>query len=122
VLRKLPPEQLLEPHSAVYAAVILLDENDAEGAKQYIAEAKEGPIYPEEKKLLEEALAKAAAIPPLPAPAPNESVAPPPAALPPAVTPTGVPMPIAAPTPTPLPTAAPTPMAEHPLAAPAGTP
>ena len=68
VLRALPQEQLLEPHAAAYVAVIYLDENQLEAAKQYVDAAKEGSIYPEEKKLLEEAIAKAAAVPPLPTP------------------------------------------------------
>jgi hypothetical protein len=109
VLRALPPEQLLEPHVAVYAAVIYLDENRLEAAKPYIAAAKEGAIYPEEKKLLDEALAKAASIPPLPEPEPPTASATPP--------PPSAPQP-SAPivTPTPLPTEAPTPAPrEHPL-------
>ncbi|MFL6588999.1 MAG: tetratricopeptide repeat protein, partial [Chthoniobacterales bacterium] len=58
IMRKLPPEGLHDPHAAVYAAILLLDENDAPAAQEYIFAAQAGPIYPEEKKLLEEAVAK----------------------------------------------------------------
>ena len=120
ILRSLPREQLLEPHSAVYTAVIYLDENQVEAAKEYVAAAREGPIYPEEKNLLEEALAKVAALPPLPAPEPAEPMT----TLPPApVAPKPVAMPTASPTVTPLPTVPPTPAGrEHPLAAPSASP
>lgn len=70
ILRKLAPEQLSDPQQAVYAAILLLDENQIDAAKQYVEAAKEGPIYPEEKQLLDEALAKAAATP-TPAPEPE---------------------------------------------------
>jgi lipopolysaccharide biosynthesis regulator YciM len=119
ILRTLPPERLLEPHSAAFVAVIYLDENQVEAAKPYVAAANEGPIYPEEKKLLEEALAKVAAIPPLPAPGPAEPEA---APAPPPVVPPPVPMPTATPTPTPVPTTAPTPIDPHPLAMPSPPP
>jgi hypothetical protein len=49
VLRTLPPDRLLEPHSAVYVAVIYLDENQVDAAKPYIAAANDGPIYPRRK-------------------------------------------------------------------------
>src|SRR5438874_855805 len=58
VLRKFPPEALHESHAAVYAAVILLDLNQTDGAKEYIQVAKHGPIYAEEKRLLEDELNK----------------------------------------------------------------
>jgi hypothetical protein len=124
VLRKLRPEQLLDPHTAVYAAVILLDESQVDAAKPYVAAAKEGPIYPEEKKLLEEALAKIDAIPPLPAAGPGDAATPPPAApvaSPPLATP-APPAPAPAASVTPLPTAAPTVRPDHPLAAPTMAP
>ncbi|MFN2507768.1 MAG: hypothetical protein ABR589_03235 [Chthoniobacterales bacterium] len=87
VLNKLPPEELLVPHAAVYAAVLLLDENQLEQAKPYLEAAKQGPIYPEEKKLLEEALAKVAATPPASA---GPVTQPSPAAAPPKESPTPV--------------------------------
>jgi hypothetical protein len=58
IMKKLPPEGVLDPHAAVYAAVLLLDENQAPAAQEYVFAAQAGPIFPEEKKLLEEALAK----------------------------------------------------------------
>ena len=58
VMKKLPPEQLHEPHVAIYMAVLLLDENQVEAAREYLVLAEKGPIFPEEKKLLEEARAK----------------------------------------------------------------
>ena len=53
-LRKLPPDELRDPHAAVYAALLLDDDNQIEAANQYIAIARAGPIFPEEKQLLEE--------------------------------------------------------------------
>ena len=58
ILKKLDPEQLHDPHAAVYAAVLFLDDNQTETAKDYIAASKKGAIFPEEKKLLEEAISK----------------------------------------------------------------
>jgi predicted Zn-dependent protease len=72
IIRKLPPESVRDPHAAVYAAILLLDENDSVGAQEYISAAQAAPIYPEEKKLLEEAIAKAKS----PMPAPSASPAP----------------------------------------------
>ncbi|MGB8341057.1 MAG: hypothetical protein WCE51_05665 [Chthoniobacterales bacterium] len=54
VLQKLSPDQLRDPHAAVYAALLYDDDNQVEAANQYIALAKAGPIFPEEKQLLEE--------------------------------------------------------------------
>lgn len=111
ILRKLPPEQLLESHTAAYIAVLLLDDNQPEAAKQYIAAAKQGPLYPEEKKLLDEAMSKsAAAVPAVVAPSPGPGLVPPP---PPTPTPSSV-------NATPAPTVAP--QQEHPLVAPSATP
>jgi len=73
ILKKLPNEQLHDPHAAVFTAVLLLDENQPELAKEYIDAANRGPIFPEEKQLLEEAKAKGSASPP---PTPNASPAP----------------------------------------------
>ncbi len=80
ILQKLPPEALHESHSAVYAAVLLLDENQADGAKEYIQVAKRGPIYAEEKRLLEDELAKIAGVAPTPTPLPSPSPTPAPSA------------------------------------------
>ncbi len=63
IMKKLPPEGVLDPHAAVYAALLLLDENQAPAAQEYVFAAQAGPIFPEEKKLLEEALAKVKSTP-----------------------------------------------------------
>lgn len=77
VLRKLPSEKLHEPRVAVYLAVLLLDDNKPEVAREYIEAAHAGPIFTEEKKLLEEAQQKTQATPaPTPAPAPPAPVSP----------------------------------------------
>jgi predicted Zn-dependent protease len=73
IMKKLPPEGVLDPHAAVYAAVLLLDENQAPAAQEYVFAAQAGPIFPEEKKLLEEALAK---VKTTPAPSPSAAVSP----------------------------------------------
>jgi thioredoxin-like negative regulator of GroEL len=54
ILKKLPPEALHDSHNAVYAAVVLLDLNQNDAAKEYIQAAKRGPLYAEEKRLLED--------------------------------------------------------------------
>jgi hypothetical protein len=69
ILNKLPPEGVHDPHAAVYAALLLLDENNGGAAQEYIAAAQAGPIFPEEKKLLDEALTKIKATP-TPSPSP----------------------------------------------------
>lgn len=69
IIKKLPIEGLHDPHAAAYAAVLLLDENQISAAQEFLAAAREGPIYPEEKKLLDEAIAKANASASSPTPA-----------------------------------------------------
>ena len=70
VLKNVPEDEFADPHLAVIAAVLFLDENKPEEAQPYLDIARDGPLYPEEKKLLNEATAKAAAVPsPIP-PAP----------------------------------------------------
>ena len=71
ILQKLPAETLHEPHAAVYVAVLLLDLNQTEAAKEYIQIARKGPIYAEEKHLLEDEVNKAAGISPTPTPSPT---------------------------------------------------
>src|SRR6266581_194124 len=71
ILQKLSPETLHEPHAAVYAAVLLLDVNQTDAAKEYIQVAKHGPIYAEEKRLLEDELTKISGAPPSPTPSPT---------------------------------------------------
>jgi predicted Zn-dependent protease len=82
ILKKLKPEDLHDPHAAVYAAVLLLDDNQAAPAKEFIDIAQHGPIFVEEKKLLDETLSK------LNAPPANSSPA---ASATPSGTPTTVP-------------------------------
>jgi hypothetical protein len=76
IMKKLPPEGVHDPHAAVYAAVLLLDENQVPAAQEYISAAQAAPIFPEEKKLLDEAIAKAKAPTPSPSPAPSPSPTP----------------------------------------------
>src|SRR5437588_1760582 len=76
ILQKLPPETLRESHAAVYAAILLLDLNQTDKAKAYIQIAKHGPIYAEEKRLLEDEVNKAAGISPTPTPAPTPTATP----------------------------------------------
>ncbi|HEY2139817.1 MAG TPA: tetratricopeptide repeat protein [Chthoniobacterales bacterium] len=63
IINKLPREAVHDPHAAVYAALLLLDENQAPAAQEYVFAAQTGPIFPEEKKLLDEALAKSRSTP-----------------------------------------------------------
>ena len=51
VLKKLNPEQLHDPHAAVYTAVLLLDDNQTEAAKEYIAREQEGSDLPRRKEI-----------------------------------------------------------------------
>ncbi|CAN5772366.1 hypothetical protein BH20VER1_BH20VER1_12350 [soil metagenome] len=85
VLQKLSHHVLLDPHWAAYAAVLLLDEHKIEEAKDYIFSARKGPLFPEEKKLLDDALAKSLAE--TPPPPPEEEASPAPAETEPEVTP-----------------------------------
>jgi Tfp pilus assembly protein PilF len=60
IINKLPPDQLHDPHAAVYVALLLVDANQLEAAKEYIDAVDDGRIYAEEKKLLDEAKVKLA--------------------------------------------------------------
>lgn len=75
VINKLPVDQLHDSHAAVYAAVLLADENMIDAAKDYIETARRGPIFAEEKKLLEEVTARIAALA-TPSPSPPPTAAP----------------------------------------------
>ena len=79
IVRSLPPEQLHNPHAAVYVAVVLVEGSELQRAKDYIDAAETGKLYPEEKKLLEEAKTKLMAAPAIPSPAesPTSSPTPP---------------------------------------------
>jgi predicted Zn-dependent protease len=69
ILQKLPPDQLHDPHAAVYVALLMAEANDAELARDYIAAADAGDIYPEEDQLLDEAKTKLAIASATPSPA-----------------------------------------------------
>ncbi len=72
ILKKLPNEKLHDSHAAVYVAILLLDENQPELAKEYLEAAQHGPLFPEEKRLLDEAKKKFDALP-SPTPGGNSS-------------------------------------------------
>ncbi len=74
ILHELPPAALRDSHAAVYAVVLLLDDGKDAEAQGYITAAQEGPLFPEEKKLLEEAIARAT---PIATPAPDAPIPPP---------------------------------------------
>jgi predicted Zn-dependent protease len=76
IMKKLPAEELHDSHAAVYAAVLLLDENQIAAAQEYILAAQSGLIFPEEKKLLDEAIAKASAAGPSPSTSPSATATP----------------------------------------------
>ena len=66
IIQSLSPDQLHDPHAAVYIALLLVEGNELDRAKDYIDAAENGKLYPEEKKLLGEAKTKltaASAIP-----------------------------------------------------------
>ena len=76
ILRKLPPEKLHDPRLALYLAVLLLNDGKPEAAREFIDEANSGFVFPEEKKLLEEAVQKHPLVPSpstTPQPSPNAS-------------------------------------------------
>jgi cytochrome c-type biogenesis protein CcmH/NrfG len=77
VLQKLPPEKLHDPRVALYLAVLLLDHGKGDAAQEFIDVANSGFVFPEEKKLLQEALQKHQ-----PTSAPNTSTPATPAPLP----------------------------------------
>jgi hypothetical protein len=82
VLKKLPPDALRDPHNAVYAAVLLLDLNQGDAAREYIQSAKRGQLYSEEKRLLEDERAKIPGASPSPAAAPTPTQTPTPRPVP----------------------------------------
>jgi hypothetical protein len=87
IIKKLPPDQLYDPHAAVYVALLLVDSNQAEAATEYIDAADDGKIYAEEKKLLDEARTKLANT----LSSPSPSLSPVPAELSPTPTSTATP-------------------------------
>ena len=87
IIKKLPPDQLHDPHAAVYAALLLVDANQLEAAKEYIDAADDGRLYAEEKNLLDEARVKLA----MASSSPSPSASPVPAGLSPTPTSTSTP-------------------------------
>jgi hypothetical protein len=83
VLQKLPVDKLHDPRVALYLAVLLLHDSKPDAAREFIDAANSGFVFPEEKKLLQEALQKqqSVAIPSGPAaltptPAPTTAASP----------------------------------------------
>jgi predicted Zn-dependent protease len=72
IIQSLPPEQLHDPHTAVYVALVLVEGNELEGAKDYVAAAENGKLYPEEKKLLQGAKTQLIAASAIPSPAQSQ--------------------------------------------------
>jgi hypothetical protein len=72
----LPPEAMRDSHNAIYAAVLLLDVNQTDAAKEYVQTAKRGPLHAEEKRLLEDELTKISGASPSPTVSPSASPAP----------------------------------------------
>ena len=69
IIRSLPPEALHDPHAAVYVALVLVEATELDAAKDYVAAAEKGKLYPEERKVLEEAKTKLIAASASPSPA-----------------------------------------------------
>jgi len=77
ILQKLPSEKLHDPRVALYLAVLLLNDGKSEAAREFIEEANSGFVFPEEKKLLEEAEQKHPVVPsPSPTPQPSPVMSP----------------------------------------------
>jgi tetratricopeptide (TPR) repeat protein len=68
IIQNLPTDQLHDQHAAVYVALLLAEASQLDGAQEYIAAAEDRRIYPEEKKLLDEAKTKLAAASATPSP------------------------------------------------------
>ena len=96
VLKKLSWEQLHDPHAAAYVAVLLLDDNQTDAAREYIEATEAGHLDVEEKRLLDDARIKVSTNAPSPPPAASPSPSAKPAPSPtapskPAATPTATP-------------------------------
>jgi predicted Zn-dependent protease len=76
IIQDLPVEQLHDVHAAVYVALVLAGGNELEGAKDYITAGENGKLYPDEKKLLEEAKVKLIAASATPSPPPGATPSP----------------------------------------------
>src|SRR6476620_9078865 len=79
IIQSIPTDRLHDAHAAVYIALVLVEGNELKGAKDYMEAAENGKLYPEEKKLLEEAKTKLVAASAIPSPAetPSSSATPP---------------------------------------------
>src|SRR6266550_3553656 len=78
ILQKLPPEKLQDARVALYLAVLLVSDGKADAAHEFIDAANSGFAFPEEKKLLQEALQKqSSSTSATPAPSPTISASPP---------------------------------------------
>ncbi len=78
ILQKLPPEKLHDARVALYLAVLLVSDGKADAAHEFIDAANSGFAFPEEKKLLQEALQKqSSSTSATPAPSPTISASPP---------------------------------------------
>jgi Flp pilus assembly protein TadD len=75
LLKKLPPEKSHEPHTAVYMAVLLLDQGQFDAAREFIDTANAGSVFAEERKLLQDALQKTQSTP-VPSPSATTNVMP----------------------------------------------
>jgi thioredoxin-like negative regulator of GroEL len=68
IIDGLPTDELHDPHAAVYIALLLAEANQIDAAKDYAA-AADDEIYPEEKKVLDEAKTKITSASATPSPA-----------------------------------------------------
>ncbi len=69
IIQSLSPDQLHDPHAAVYAALVLIEGGQLDAAKEHIGAAENDDVYPEEKKPLDEAKARLIVATAAPAPA-----------------------------------------------------
>jgi Tfp pilus assembly protein PilF len=79
IIQSLAPDRLRDPHAAVYAALVLVGGNEPQAAKDFMDAAEKGKLYPEERKLLQEAKIQFIAASAIPSPAESQ----PPSATPP---------------------------------------
>ena len=81
LLKRIPAEKLHQARNAAYAAVLLVNNNQPDLAREFLDAANAGPVFPEEKDLLRDALLRseskaAPAATPERTPAPNTSPSP----------------------------------------------
>ena len=68
IIQSLSPDQLHDPHAALYVALVLIEGGRLDAAKDYIGTAENDNVYPEERKVLDEAKAKLIAASATPSP------------------------------------------------------